>query len=169
MSTRFDDFMRKVIRSFRTDFDDDLPDGLVVSSEQAHWIEPSESSNPSRIGPLLDIPTRSFDLTLQEIPGTSATDLQRHAHEAVHYVAYGEGYSEIGARTCPWKTGDFTYTPPWVWHRHYNTGQRTARLLIIENSKLLEQLGVHQRQSAGLIDYATYQDKQSRENAGEKK
>ncbi|MFF0156393.1 hypothetical protein ACFYRY_02445 [Streptomyces sp. NPDC005263] len=50
-----------------------------------------------------------------------------------------------------------------------NTGPEAARLLIVENSKLLEQLGVHQRRSAGLIDYTAYQAQQSRENTGEKK
>jgi len=82
--------------------------------------------------------------------------LQCHAHEAVHYVVAGTGYSEIGGRRCHWKEGDFIYTPPWVFHRHYNTGPSPARLIIVENSKLLEALGLHERESMGLIDYASY-------------
>jgi quercetin dioxygenase-like cupin family protein len=149
------DYLLKVKASFQNNFDEHLPDNLVVSSLSAEWIDPAKISNPSRIKPFLDIPTHSFDISLQEILLSSATDMQRHAHEAVHYVLNGTGYSEIGGRNCTWKTGDFIYTPVWVWHRHYNTGPSDAQLLIIENSKLLDVLGLHQRESAGLIDYAT--------------
>ncbi len=150
------DYLDEIHRSFRTHFDDDLPENLVVPSSKARWIDPSEISNPARIGPMLDLPTRSFDLSLQEIPQGSATDLQRHAHEAVHYVLSGSGYSEIGGCKLYWNDGDFIYTPVWVWHRHYNTGTAAARLLIVESAKLLATLGLHQRQSAGNVSYADH-------------
>jgi quercetin dioxygenase-like cupin family protein len=153
---RMDKYLARIKKSFDLNYDENLPPELVVSSDSADWLDTVQISNPARIGPLLSLPTRSFDVSLQEIAGSTATDLQRHAHEAVHYVVAGTGYSEIGGRKCPWKEGDFIYTPPWVFHRHYNTGLSRARLVIIENSKLLEALGLHERQSMGLIDYATY-------------
>ena len=112
---------------------ENLPPNLVVSSNRVDWLDPTRLSNPARIGPLLAFHVVFFEISLQEIPGSNATDLQCHAHEAVHYVVAGTGYSEIGGRRCPWKGGDFIYTPPWVVHRHYNTGSSPAQLIIIEN------------------------------------
>jgi mannose-6-phosphate isomerase-like protein (cupin superfamily) len=153
--SRVDEYLDHIKGTFRTDFDQILPEKLVVSLSSAEWVDPKRIPNPSRIAPLLDLQMRSIDIAIQEIPSGTATDMQRHAHEAVHFVLQGSGYSEIGARKCPWKEGDFVHTPVWVWHRHYNTGLGLVRMLIIENSKLLESLGLHQRQTAGLIDYKT--------------
>ena len=154
-----ENYLGRIKRSFDPNYDKNLPSDLVVSSDTANWIDPAQLSTPARIGPLLALPTRSFEISLQELPAFGATDLQRHAHEAVHYVVAGTGYSEIGGRKCPWKEGDFIYTPPWVVHRHYNTCPTAARLIIIENAKLLEALGLHSRETMGLIDYATYRQK----------
>ena len=134
----------------------ELPAALVVPSSAATWLEPDRISNPARIGPLLSLPTKSFEISLQQIPGRGATDLQRHAHEAVHYVRSGHGYSEISGTRHDWRSGDFIYTPPWTIHRHYNIDAEPAELIIIENSKLLEALGLHERESFGLISYADY-------------
>jgi quercetin dioxygenase-like cupin family protein len=153
---RMESYLTRIKRSFDANHEENLPADLVVSSDSAEWLDAAQISNPARIGPLLSLPTRSFEISLQEIAASTATDLQRHAHEAVHYVVAGTGYSEIGGRRCPWKEGDFIYTPPRVLHRHYNTGPSPARLVIVENSKLLEVLGLHERESMGLIDYASY-------------
>jgi gentisate 1,2-dioxygenase len=64
--------------------------------------------------------------------------------------------SEIGGTRYDWRSGDFIYTPPWTIHRHYNLNAEPAELIIIENSKLLEALGLHERESFGLISYADY-------------
>jgi len=132
----------------------DLPDGLVVSSSKAEWLEPDVTGNPSRIGVLLDIPARGMEFYLQEIPAHGSSDLQRHVHESIHFVREGGGYSEIGPARVEWEAGDFVYTPPSVWHRHYNTGDSVVRMLLIENSPLLESLGLNRRESAGLMTYA---------------
>lgn len=134
------------------------PEALVVGSDHATWLEPDVTGNPCRIGILVQIPATSFSINLQELPADSATDLQRHPHESVHCVIEGEGYSEIGPRTVSWKAGDFVYTPPWVWHRHYSTGSGVTRMLLVENSPLLETLGLAQRDSAGNIAYADLED-----------
>jgi quercetin dioxygenase-like cupin family protein len=149
-------YLARVEKSFRRDYDGELPAPLVVPSSDATWLEPDRIPNPARIGPLLSLPTKSFEISLQQIPGHGATDLQRHAHEAVHYVRSGHGYSEIGGTRHDWRSGDFIYTPPWTIHRHYNLNAEPAELIIIENSKLLEALGLHERESFGLISYADY-------------
>ncbi|GBD18731.1 hypothetical protein HRbin27_01230 [bacterium HR27] len=134
--------------------DRDLPSPLVISEEDAIWLDAAITGNPTRIGVLPQLPTNTLEIFLQEIPPGSATDLQRHAHETVHIVVSGSGYSEIGEATVQWQAGCFIYTPPWAWHRHYNTSQETVRMIGVENSRLLEQLGVARRESLGNITYA---------------
>lgn len=159
-------YLARIKKSFRRDYDGELPAPLVVPSSDATWLEPDRIPNPARIGPLLSLPTKSFEISMQQIPGHGATDLQRYAHEAVHYVRSGHGYSEIGGTRHDWRSGDFIYTPPWTIHRHYNFNAEPAELIIIENSKLLEALGLHERESFGLMAYADYlRTQRTRENA----
>lgn len=148
-----DHFVREAQQAFGRDFDREMPDQLVVSLSAAAWIPQDKIPNPSRIAPLLGLSTRTFDLLVQEIPVGAATDMHRHAHEAVHVVLDGSGYSEIGPRRCAWQQGDLVHTPVWAWHRHYNTGAMPVRMLIIEGARLLQSLGLHERETAGLIDY----------------
>lgn len=149
----FEEWLESVRRMKRFRPDESLPENLVCSSAGAHWLDPAMTGNPSRIGVLLDVPSRTMELYLQELPPGTAGDLQRHRHESVHYVVEGEGYSEIGPRTLRWTRGDLIYTPPWVWHRHYNDGAEVVRMLLVENSRLLESLGINERESAGEIAY----------------
>ncbi|HTU30832.1 MAG TPA: cupin domain-containing protein [Solirubrobacteraceae bacterium] len=140
------------------DHEASMPEPLVHSSANAHWLDPAMTGNPSRIGALPEVPARTMEFYVQEIlPGT-AGDLQRHRHESVHYVIEGAGYSEIGPATRRWRTGDLVYTPPWVWHRHYNDGVATVRMLLVENSRLLGSLGLGERESAGEVSYAEYRE-----------
>ena len=137
------------------DFDPErsLPDSLVTGPDSAHWLEEKITGNPCRVGVLADVPAKSMEFYLQEIPAGTATDLQRHLHESVHCVVAGSGYSEIGAQTLRWTEGDFVYTPPWVWHRHYNDGPTIVRMILVENSRSLDSLGINRRESAGNIPY----------------
>ena len=131
-------------------------DAFVVGPSAASWLDPAHTGNPSRIGVLDDVPSRTMRFYLQELQPGTASDLQRHRHESVHYVVEGEGRSEIGPRTVRWSRGDLVYTPPWVWHRHYNDGSQTVRMLLVENSRLLEALGLSERESAGEISYEAF-------------
>jgi gentisate 1,2-dioxygenase len=133
-----------------------LPDALVTASGAAHWLDPAMTGNPSRIGALPEVPAATMEFYVQEIPPHSAGDLQRHRHESVHYVTAGSGYSEIGPRTVTWSKGDLVYTPPWVWHRHYNSGNETVEMLLVENSRLLAAMGLAERESAGEVTYAEH-------------
>jgi gentisate 1,2-dioxygenase len=43
-----------------------------------------------------------------------------------------------------------------VWHRHYNDGAERVRMLLVENSPLIDALGLGERESAGEVSYAAY-------------
>jgi quercetin dioxygenase-like cupin family protein len=159
MST-LDEYMSKLREMMDFHPDTTLPEHLVVGPDDAHWIGPEIIHNPSRLGILVDCPAKTMAFVLQEIPAHEATDLQRHPHESVHYVTEGSGYSEIGERTVTWKAGDLVYTPPWAWHRHYNDADDDVRMLLIENSGLLDHLGLNRRESAGLVTYAEYMERE---------
>ena len=146
----------RAMKSF--DPDKQLPEGLVVGEKDANWLGSDVTGNPSRIGIVVNCPARTMAFVYQEIPTGEATDLQRHAHESVHFVVEGSGYSEIGERTVSWERGDLVYTPPWAWHRHYNDSDGAVRMLLIENSELLDHLMLNRRESAGLMSYSQFQN-----------
>lgn len=142
------------LRSMQTrDPDRSLPDSLVTSPSSARWLDPAVTKNGSRIGLLLDVPSLSMEFYLQELPPGESSDLQRHNHESVHYVLEGSGHSEIGEARVTWTAGDLVYTPVMAWHRHYNDGEETVRMLLVENSRLLQSLGLNRRDSAGNIPF----------------
>ena len=150
------DFFAALRRMADYDPEREMPSTLVVHSDQAHWIGEDITHNPGRIGCLPQLPARAIEVFLQEIPAGGTSDLQRHTHETIHYVIKGEGHSEIGPREVRWNSGSFIYTPVWVWHRHYNDGAGTTRMLTIEASRLLDSLALARRESAGLTSYRDY-------------
>jgi gentisate 1,2-dioxygenase len=158
MEDAFGQWLAEAARMKHVDHEASMPEPLVHPSAHAHWLDPAMTGNPSRIGALPEVPARTMEFYVQEIPAGTAGDLQRHRHESVHYVIEGEGYSEIGPATRRWRTGDLVYTPPWVWHRHYNDGTGAARMLLVENSRLLGALGLNERESAGEVSYAEYRE-----------
>ncbi|WP_372812934.1 cupin domain-containing protein [Paenibacillus sp.] len=141
-------------------------DGLVVHSEDAIWLDSQATGNPSEIGILVDIPAKSLEFYLQKIPANSSSDLQRHVHESVHYVIEGEGYSEIGDQVVTWSKGDFVYTPPWIWHRHYNPHSAEVQMLLVENSRALDALDANRRESLGMVSFEQYFKNNSVKNEG---
>lgn len=129
-------------------------ENLVLHKEDVQWYKP-EGTNPSLMGPILGIPIKTFELFLQEIAPGGTSDMQQHHHEAVHFIISGNGYSELGEESYQWGQGDFISVPPMVWHRHYNASEtEPVQMLLIENSKLLEFLGLNYRVSAGFLNYA---------------
>lgn len=138
---------------------DTVPPGtarpVVVRAEELTPLPADQVHNPTALAIAGRLPTVTFEIFRQTIPAGLSSDMQRHHHETVHYVISGNGHSEIEDDTEPWATGDFIYTPPWTWHRHYNdSGTAPVEFLTIENSRLLGMLGVGRRQSAGLVTVA---------------
>jgi gentisate 1,2-dioxygenase len=128
---------------------------VVVHAEELERLPAEQVHNPTELWVAGRLPTVSFEIFRQSIPPGLSSDMQRHDHETVHYVIAGNGHTELENDVYTWSTGDFIYTPPWTWHRHYNdSADATAEFLTIENSRLLALLGLGRRQSAGLATVA---------------
>ena len=124
---------------------------IVVHAAELEPLPANQVHNPTALSIAGKLPTASFEIFRQTIPPGLSSDMQRHHHETVHFVISGEGHSEVEDETAAWAAGDFVYTPPWTWHRHYNDSpDHPVEFLTIENSRLLGLLGVGRRQSAGL-------------------
>jgi gentisate 1,2-dioxygenase len=139
---------------------------VVVHAAELETLPAAEVHNPTTLAIAGLLPTATFELFRQTIPPGQSSDMQRHYHETVHYVIAGRGHSEVEDDASSWATGDFIYTPPWTWHRHYNdSADDPVEFLTIENSRLLRALGVARRQSAGLCTVAEarkrFQEEQS--------
>ncbi|MFD6162590.1 cupin domain-containing protein [Nocardia sp. NPDC060256] len=138
---------------------DTVPPGaarpVVVHAAELAPLPADQVHNPTALSIAGRLPTVTFEIFRQTIPPALSSDMQRHHHETVHYVISGSGHSEVEDDTESWATGDFIYTPPWTWHRHYNDSPtEPVEFLTIENSRLLGVLGVGRRQSAGLVTVA---------------
>jgi gentisate 1,2-dioxygenase len=124
---------------------------IVVRADELETLPAAEIHNPTTLAIAGGLPTTTFELFRQTIPPGQSSDMQRHYHETVHFVIAGTGHSEVEDETATWSTGDFIYTPPWTWHRHYNDSTvAPVEFLTIENSRLLALFGLVRRQSAGL-------------------
>jgi quercetin dioxygenase-like cupin family protein len=125
---------------------------FVVHAAELEPLPAGQVHNPSSLAVAGRLPTASFEIFRQVIPPAQSTDMQRHHHETVHFVISGTGHTELEDESAGWATGDFVYTPPWTWHRHYNdSSELPVEFLTIENSRLMNLLGVGRRQSAGLV------------------
>jgi quercetin dioxygenase-like cupin family protein len=128
---------------------------IVVHAGELERLPANQVHNPTELSIAGRLPTSTFEIFRQTIPPALSSDLQRHYHETVHFVISGEGHSDVEDETGSWATGDFIYTPPWTWHRHYNDStEEPVEFLTIENSRLLGVLGLVRRQSAGLATVA---------------
>ncbi|MEV4314781.1 cupin domain-containing protein [Actinocrispum sp. NPDC049592] len=125
---------------------------IVVHAAELERLPVDQVHNPTTLSIAGRLPTATFEIFRQAIPPGQSSDMQRHHHETVHFVISGDGHSEVEDETETWSAGDFVYTPPWTWHRHYNdSAEHPVEFLTIENSRLLGLLGVGRRQSAGLV------------------
>jgi quercetin dioxygenase-like cupin family protein len=128
---------------------------IVVHAAELETLPANQVHNPTTLSIAGRLPTASFEIFRQTIPPGLSSDMQRHHHETVHFVISGSGHTEVEDDTDTWAAGDFVYTPPWTWHRHYNdSATEPVEFLTIENSRLLGLLGVGRRQSAGLATVA---------------
>jgi gentisate 1,2-dioxygenase len=128
---------------------------IVVHAGELERLPANQVHNPTELSIAGRLPTSTFEIFRQTIPPARSSDMQRHYHETVHFVISGEGHSDVEDETDSWATGDFIYTPPWTWHRHYNDStEEPVEFLTVENSRLLGMLGLVRRQSAGLATVA---------------
>jgi gentisate 1,2-dioxygenase len=153
MSTSGPDFS---LSEFLSSISDEVEPGtarpFVVHANELETLPANQVHNPSKLSVAGRLPTTTFEIFRQVIPAGESTDMQRHHHETVHFVIAGSGHTDLEDESESWATGDFIYTPPWTWHRHYNdSADLPVEFLTIENSRLLGLLGVARRQSAGQV------------------
>ena len=74
-----DEFFGKLGKMANYDPERDMPERLVVDSEEAHWIGEDITHNPGRIGCLPAIPAKATEICLQEIPTGGTSDLLSYA------------------------------------------------------------------------------------------
>ncbi|MBC7343637.1 MAG: cupin domain-containing protein [Clostridia bacterium] len=96
----------------------------------------------------VDLPMRTMNIHISEIPVGSATRLHKHHNEAVIYIIKGKGHTMIQGRRFDWEAGDFLYVPPFCWHSNHNDGDEPAYFMGITNKRLLNWLGLDRKVEA---------------------
>jgi|GEM_PF-2548635 len=98
----------------------------------------------------VDLPMRTFNVHISEIPPHSASRLHKHHNEALIYIIEGKGYSMVQGKRIDWQAGDFLYAPPFVWHSHHNDQDTPAYYMGITNKRMLNWLGLDRKVEAGI-------------------
>ncbi|MCL6593163.1 MAG: cupin domain-containing protein [Alicyclobacillus sp.] len=94
--------------------------------------------NPSQGGPA----DARIGTQIQLLPAGVHLRAHRHVHSVVYHVASGSGYTVIDGIRYDWAQGDFFIVPPWSWHEHVNTGEADACLFSIDDSDVVQLLGL---------------------------
>lgn len=97
-----------------------------------------EYQHPQTGGPVL--PTMACYLQLIR-PGEKLR-AHRHTGSAVYYVERGRGETIIDGERYVWGKGDVLVVPPWALHEHASTGSEDAILFSIQDTPVLEKLGL---------------------------
>lgn len=84
---------------------------------------------------------------MQMIPAGIHLQTHRHVHSAIYHVVRGTGYTVIGGKKFEWSQGDFFILPPWTWHEHANTGKTEAFLFSIDDTHVLQLLGLERQEA----------------------
>ncbi len=87
-------------------------------------------------------PVRTMDAGAHRLDPGARTTPHRHSWDAVLFVQEGSGWTEIGGRRIDWKPWDTIHLPAWMWHRHGNDGEKTARFLSWSYEPLLSTLNL---------------------------
>ena len=75
------------------------------------------------------------------------TQAHRQVNSAVYHVFEGRGYSVINGTRFDWERGDFFVVPPWAWHEHVNESKQEAILFSIQDTPVMEALGLYREQA----------------------
>jgi gentisate 1,2-dioxygenase len=118
--------------------------GRLATSDASPFDDVAlEYINPHTGGPVL--PTMACWIQLIR-PGVR-TRAHRQTNSAVYHVFRGNGYSVINGERFTWKTGDFFVVPPWVWHEHANDARQEAILFSVQDTPILQALGLYREQA----------------------
>lgn len=75
------------------------------------------------------------------------TRAHRQVNSAVYHVFEGHGYSVINGERFDWERGDFFVVPPWAWHEHANESKEEAILFSIQDTPVMEALGLYREEA----------------------
>ena len=98
----------------------------------------------------IDIPLRTIQLHISELPPGMQSNLHKHHNEAAIYIVEGRGHSEVQGVKIPWEKGDFLFIPSMQWHTHVNSSDEPVLYLGITNKRMLDWLGLDRRVDAGI-------------------
>jgi gentisate 1,2-dioxygenase len=104
-----------------------------------------EYLNPNTGGPVL--PTISC--YIQMIRSGVHTQAHRQVNSAVYHVFEGKGFSVIDGQRFDWQRGDFFVVPPWSWHEHANDNQEEAILFSVQDTAVMNALGLYREEPYG--------------------
>jgi gentisate 1,2-dioxygenase len=107
-----------------------------------------EYINPHTGGPVL--PTIACWIQLIR-PGIR-TKAHRQTNSAVYHVFRGQGDTIINGERLAWTTGDFFVVPPWAWHEHANNIGGDAILFSVQDTPILQALGLYREQAYEVND-----------------
>lgn len=102
-----------------------------------------EYINPHTGGPVLPTMACWIQLLRPEV----RTQAHRQTNSAVYHVFRGQGYSVINGERFPWTTGDFFVVPPWARHEHANDTSEDAILFSVQDTPILQALGLYREQA----------------------
>jgi quercetin dioxygenase-like cupin family protein len=83
------------------------------------------------IYPETNMPTKSLVVGIVEIDPGEHTPRHKHNCEEIYYVLEGKGEIESNGVRHPFESGDAVLNREGVYHRVYNSGDETIRLLVV--------------------------------------
>src|SRR5712692_2441005 len=89
----------------------------------------------------------SMACRIQLLPTGTRTAAHRHTGHFIYHVVQGAGATTIGDERYEWQAGDFFLVPPWHWHKHETVGRDDAILFSLNDTPLLQTLGVHREEA----------------------
>lgn len=102
-----------------------------------------EYQNPTDGRPVM----RSMSVKTQLIRRGFRGALHRSTGSKVYWVISGAGVTEVGDHRFEWAAGDLLAIPSWVAHRHENTGAEDARLMRVDDSPALRNVGLYREET----------------------
>lgn len=118
-----------------------IPDRLLHQDVRSQFHSAFSAERGHGVA-IVDLPSRTLNMTLGHLKPGQETRRHRHNYETVLYILHGHGYTWIGDRRIQWSRGDAVYVPVWAWHCHGNTDlEADAEYLACENAALLQNLG----------------------------
>lgn len=115
----------------------------VLKKDEVGWAVNRQANQAPLIDEASGVAARTFAMFISEYEPGGKSGRHKHTFEAAGYVLSGRGYDIHDGVRYDWAEGDSFYIPPGVVHQHFNADpEKPARLLLITNWPLMQQLGL---------------------------